>query len=164
MARIHKLIPRTGLCTTLRFSQKLKNRWLLTEVQPKYREIWVVSTTPNEECNGLVIAKVSGKSAMLKVIDLSPVFGIAVRWMFMSIISVIGLHGNVLSWFETYLHNREFHDFIGEEKSSLAEMKTGIPQGPFLGLFFFLIYTTESYYLHEGYGSSCQLFSRPYSN
>ena len=66
---------------------------------------------------------------MLVLVDLSTAFDTVDCDILMRLLSNIGLHGNVMAWFKTYLQHREFYGYVDEEKSSSAEMKTGLPQG-----------------------------------
>ena len=44
----------------------------------------------------------------------------------------VGINGNMLSWIEEYLRDREFQYLIGNSRSDVAPMKRGLPQGSIL--------------------------------
>ena len=40
-----------------------------------------------------------------------------------------GINGNMLSWIEEFLHNRQFQFLVGNSRSDPTPMKRGLPQG-----------------------------------
>ena len=55
----------------------------------------------------------------------------------------IGITGDLLSWFRSYLHNREQRVIIHGSSSQWGKILSGVPQGAVLGPFTFLIYIND---------------------
>ena len=55
----------------------------------------------------------------------------------------LGIRGNMLSWFRSYLHNRRQKVFVAGHLSEAAEITMGVPQGSVLGPILFLLYIND---------------------
>ena len=54
-----------------------------------------------------------------------------------------GLDGTVISWFNSYLSNREYSVKFGSAVSHIVKVSTGVPQGSILGPLLISVYVRE---------------------
>jgi hypothetical protein len=64
----------------------------------------------------------------------------------------VGIHGDLLRWTKSYLHNRSQAVVVGGYKSDFISIPTGIPQGSHLGPLFYNVYISDI--------TSCFAFAR----
>ena len=57
--------------------------------------------------------------------------------------SLLGLRGNMLSWFQSYLTDRVQRISIDGTLSNIFNLECGVPQGSCLGPLLFTIYTSK---------------------
>ena len=70
-----------------------------------------------------------------------------------------GLDGEVLSWLESYLSDRKFKVQIEDSVSGIKVVRTGFPQGSFLGPILFLIYIIELHFILQNLGMSFHCYA-----
>ena len=68
----------------------------------------------------------------------------------------IGVTGDLLRWFQSYLHNREQRVIIHGSSSQWGKIPAGVPQGAVLGPLTFLIYIND---ITENIKSNIKLFA-----
>ena len=137
----------------------LNNFESFPKVQSAYRKFHSVETAMCKIYNDLIIRKYSGECTILVLLDLSAAFDTIDHDLLKKDLKILGLGGKALSWFESYLENREFCVNIGRQFSDRARMRTGIPQGSVLGPVLFIIYTIELYYLLQSINVDCHFYA-----
>ena len=85
----------------------------------------------------------SGKCGILILLDLSAAFDTVEHGLLLSDLINIGIDGDVLEWFKSYLINRTYYVYINSIKSDSIRLSRGVLQGSVLGPTLFSIYTIE---------------------
>ena len=138
---------------------KLKNFACFPKFQSAYREFHSVETAMCRVYNQLIKTKCSGKCTLLVLLDLSAAFDTVDHEILLNDLRLLGLDGNVLSWYRSYLTNRKFKVVIDQVTSDPGFMRTGVPQGSILGPVLFIIYIMELQYLLEGMNVSFHFYA-----
>ena len=153
---LSKILESAALSQLLNHLNKFES---FPKVQSAYREFHSVETAMCKIYNDLIIRKYSGECTLLVLLDLSAAFDTIDHDLLQKDLMILGLEGKVLSWFESYLKDREFCVNIGRTFSDRASMRTGIPQGSVLGPVLFIIYTIELYYLLQSINVECHFYA-----
>ena len=78
---------------------------------------------------------------MLVLLDLSAAFDTIDHQIILSRLELcVGIKGNVLKWFQSYLSERTFSVHLGQYSSAAAPLAYGVPQGSILGPILFSLY------------------------
>ncbi|GJQ73168.1 hypothetical protein Trydic_g1793 [Trypoxylus dichotomus] len=83
------------------------------------------------------------KHVLCLFIDFSKAFDRINHDKLLKILEDLGIRELLLDWFRCYLTNRRFCVKVGNELSSLQELKAGVPQGSILGPLLYLLYETS---------------------
>jgi len=83
------------------------------------------------------------KSVVSVFLDLSKAFDTVRHDILLDKLNFMGIRGNVLSWFQSYLKDRRQYVSINNSNSSHSILNSGVPQGSVLGPVLFLIYIND---------------------
>ena len=122
--------------------EHMKNNDILDKLQSAYKQGHSTETALLRVHNDIVNIVDQGKCAFLVLLDLSAAFDTVDHNILLSFLrDHVGLSGNVLSMFESYLVGRTQCISIHNILSSMSELLFGVPQGSVLGPIIFCTYT-----------------------
>ena len=122
-------------------SSHLKNCNILDKFQSGFRALHSTESALLKVFNDILLTVDSGSCAVLLLLDLSAAFDtIDHNILLARLHDKVGLRGSVLNWFRSYLEDRTFCVKVGNQSSSIAACKYGVPQGSILGPLLFSLY------------------------
>ncbi len=140
MSKILEKVVSAQLCSFL------QNNYLYEEFQVKFQ----VKIT-----NDLLLASDQGCISLLVLLDLSAAFDTIDHDILIERLqNYMGIQGQALRWFRSYLSNHYHFVYLNEESSQLSPVKYGVPQGSVLGPLLFSIYMLPLGNIIRKYGIS----------
>ncbi len=81
-----------------------------------------------------------GYISLLVLLDLSAAFDTIDHILLNRLENSVGISGNALAWFKSYLSDRHQFTAVNEEVSYRSQVQYGVPQGSVLGPLLFTLY------------------------
>jgi hypothetical protein len=149
-----------------RFHEHMKSNGLYESMQSAYRKYHSTETALLKVQNDILEAVDEGSVAVLVLLDLSAAFDtIDHEKLLDHLQNRLGITGDALAWFRSYLTDRHQSVQIEGEKSDPLSLLFGVPQGSVLGPLMFTVYTSplgdlirHHGYKHHFYADDSQLF------
>ena len=121
--------------------QHMSDHKLFEPLQSAYRTHHSTETALLKITNDLLIAADSGLVSIVILLDLSAAFDTVSHTILLDrLTTCLGLTDTALSWFQSYLTNRQQFVAINSSRSHQAPVNHGVPQGSVLGPLLFTIY------------------------
>ena len=103
---------------------------IFEDFQSGFRAGHSTETTLVKVTNDLLLAADVGECSVLLLLDLSSAFDTVDHSILIQRLEKwVGIRGQALNWFRSYLNDRSFSVVIGEASSSQAPLSSGVPQG-----------------------------------
>ena len=98
-----------------------------------YRQYHSVETALCRVFNDSICNKAEGKCSILVLLGLFATLNTVDHHTLLCDLETLGLTGFAVSWFKTYLTDRNFKVIVNDEECEIGSMKYGVSQGIILG-------------------------------
>ena len=140
---------------------------LVYPLQSAYRSGHSTETALLKICNDMLTALDCNKASLLTLLDLSAAFDTIDHSILLSRLHhSFGLQNTVLSWFHSYITNRQQIVSVNGLSSPPSSLSYGVPQGSVLGPVLFVLYTypvssivQEHLLQHHSFSDDNQLYA-----
>ena len=140
---IGKLVERIIL---RRLNEHLENNNLNMAQQSGYKKYFSTETLLVNIMDDILVATDENKATVVMLLDLSAAFDTVDHGKLLKILHhEIGITGNALKWFRSFITGRSQLIRIGNAQSETLVMKFGVPQGSVLGPILFNLYIRSLY-------------------
>ena len=107
------------------------------ELKKKQEDLW------NRYSDDWLCATDNGQYTGAVLIDMKKAFDTVDISILLKKLMKVGVTGNSLAWFESYLSNREISTYFCSEMSDFSNVSYGVPQGSILGPLLFTLYIDD---------------------
>ena len=135
-----------------RLTSRLSLNNLFNTHQSAYRKFHSTETALLSVQNDLLISMDNGHISALLLLDLSAAFDtVDYDILFHRLETWFGISNTALSWFKSFLTDRQQAVRVDDSSSSASNLLFGVPQGSVLGPILFSLYTTPLSSLISGH-------------
>jgi hypothetical protein len=158
--------PISLLCTTSKVFEKiifkhiynhLKDNYVLTDFQSGFLPGRSTTTQLIDVYHTLCQSIDNEKEVRVVFLDIKKAFDRVWHKGLICKLHQAGISGNLLSWLESYLKNRQQRVVINGQSSQWGDIPAGVPQGSVLGPLLFLLYINDI--VHEIQNCNIRLFA-----
>ena len=125
------------------FSNYLKSKNILSKRQSGFREKHSTVTALARVSDDWLCATDNVQYTGAVLIDMKKAFDTVDISILLKKLMKVGVTGNSLAWFESYLSNREISTYFCSEMSDFSNVSYGVPQGSILGPLLFTLYIDD---------------------
>ncbi len=108
--------------------------------QSGFRSQHSMETALVKVVNDLLFSGDSGSLSIILLLDLSSAFNTVCHKILLSRLAEFGISGSALSWFSSYLTDRQYYISLHNSNSPTVSLKQGVPLGSVLGPLLFILY------------------------
>lgn len=137
----------------------LVDKNLLDPFQSGFRPLHSTETALVKVVNDLLLSGDSGSLSILRLLDLSSAFDTVSHDLLISRLSNLGVSGTALSWFSSYLSDRQLFVSVKDFQSPTVPLKRGVPQGSVLGPLLFSVYLIPLGLILQHHGLNYHLYA-----